>query len=267
MENRGFDIPRSNERAGVGGFIRARWIGGALAVAMLMTIASTATAARLCVLPLGLPFEADDDRFELVESKVSGRFEAAGFEIVPAARVAPVVERVEEEFGAVYDPYEGRVIAEAIDRYRSALTQALRNDFGCTGRLQISIIVVEAGFSQGTAEWDGVIQRVSSGGRTALQFLVGVHEFGWMPATSLRVDLMDVEGDTVGFRSAGIEVLGRLSGVSNQDKLPLDRWLRDEEHFMSALDLALGEAAIEMRDAGDPEGEIDGARVGWPESR
>lgn len=254
-------------RDGVGGPMRIRWLGAALVSALLVMLAGAATAARLCVLPLGLPFEADDDRFELVESKVSERFEAAGFEIVPAARVGPVVERVDEELGAVYDPLEGRVIPDAIDRYRSALTEALREGFGCTGRLGISIAIVGTDFARGEARWDGVTRSISSARRSGIQLVLGYHKSGWVTATSLRVHLMDVEGETVGFRSAGIEPLGLIAGVSSPEMLPRDRWLRDDERFGSALDLALGEAAIEMRDAGDPDGRIDGARVGWPASR
>lgn len=220
--------------------------------------------ATLCMLRAYLPFEEEDDRFALVEAETARRFERAGFSIVPSEEVMAMFDRIDEEFGEIYDPLDGRILPERLEEFEAALAAGFRDEMGCDARLRASLVVVRARYANYGASWDGVSRQVNSTGRAVLMALAGVHESGWVQASSLRIELADVEGELVGFRSAGVEPHVAMSISRSLDKLPPDRWLRNDELVQDAFDQALGPAAEKMRDAGRPLGRIDLSRLAWP---
>ena len=239
-------------------------LGASLSALPAFSTTSERTEPTLCMLPAILPFAEGDDRFERVESEATRRFERAGFTIVPSDQVGEMLDRVDEEFGDIYDPLDGAVLLDEFARYENEVEAGFRDDLGCSGRLRVSVGIVRARYANFSASWDGVSRQVNSTGRAVLMALAGVNEYGWVSASSLWVELSDLEGNLVGFRSAGIEPHVTLSLSRDMDKLPEDRWLRNDEYFQDAFDQALGSAANRMRDAGRPQGSIERDRVAWP---
>ena len=62
-----------------------------------------ARAVRLCSLPVVLPFEKGDERFDVVEEKVDAVFRSAGFEMTDSEALVEVHDRVDAEWGEIFD--------------------------------------------------------------------------------------------------------------------------------------------------------------------
>jgi len=233
-------------------------------IGLVPTLAPTAGAARLCFDPVRLPFEADE-RADRLERRVADVFRAAGFEVVASEQVKSAIERVDETWGEVFDPLTGRRDVERFDRFLAELRLALgERGLGCDHRLFVSVVQVRSPFSGGGARWDGRVVSITSTGRQLLNVLGGVAESGWVAALSLWVAIGDLDGEPLGFRSAGIEPLIRLSVTRGTDQLPEDNWLTDEVALDEAIRAALGPEASALRDQGTPMGAIPGDRLVWP---
>jgi hypothetical protein len=107
-------------------------------------------------------------------------------------------------------------------------------------QLVASVVGVHASFQHGVASWDGAKQQVSSTGRIVLQVLAGAVESGWVGAFSLWLRVLDLAGNELAFRSAGIETLVHLALLEDKDLLPEDRWLTDGARLDAAIASALG---------------------------
>lgn len=242
-----------------------RRLAGALTLLVLISLApGGAWAKGLCVQPLQLPFEEGDERFDLVSEKIGLVFESAGFEIISSDEFSKVYEAVDAEWGDVLDPYTGWVLPDKMERYKNELASALAEDLGCAARLRVSLQVVRASFFTPMASWDGTQQQVISTGRALVTVLGGGSESGWVSATSIWIELMDLKGMPIAFRSAGVEILSELSLGRDVDKLPIDRWLRDEERLDKAIRSALGTRAGDLRYNGTSEGPVSRAAFEWP---
>ncbi len=205
-----------------------------------------ATGMRLCLQPVSLPFAKDDERRASLEQTVTRKLEQSGFKIVPSEEVREVAERVDEEWGEIIDPVTGRRISEKWEQYKRKLAQALGDELGCERRLTLSVALIRAPFANGSATWDGTQMSVTSAGRIVRNVLLGLNESGWLTALSLWIQVLDLNGDPLVFRSAGIEPLIDLSMSRGQDRLPEDQWLRNEEHLSRAIDSALGPNGLQI---------------------
>jgi len=235
-----------------------------LAVIVLLLSASDAAATRLCFLPLSLPFDEDDERFGMVEEKITNVFESAGFETTDSEDVREVYEPVNDEWGEVFDPLTGRILGEQQARFEQEVGAAYRDALGCDALVQVSLALVRAQYTMPTAIWDGTTRQVMSTGRTILTALLGQTQSGWVSALSIWIHLMDLEGNDIGFRSAGVEPLVEISISRDLDKLPEDRWLVDDARFDDALESALGDDAKRLRTRGTSRGPIDPDALAWP---
>lgn len=235
-----------------------------LGAIVLLLSPSDAVATRLCFLPPSLPFEEDDERFEMLEEKVSSVFESAGFEITGSEEVREVYQPVKQEWGEVFDPLTGRTSVEKQFRFQQEVGGAYRDALGCDALVRVSLALVRARYAMPFATWDGTKRRVMSTERTLVAALFGISEFGWVSALSIWIRLMDPEGNAIGFRSAGVEPLVEITFSRNLDKLPEDRWLRDEVGLDRAIESALGIDAEWMRSRGTSSGPIDADALAWP---
>ena len=93
---------------------------------------------------------------------------------------------------------------------------------------------------------------MSSGGRRALHIFRGIQERGWVTALSLWLQVFDLDGNRIAFRSAGIETPVQLAVVEDKDLLPEDRWLTDEIRLDAAIRSALGPQGESLRLHGTP---------------
>jgi len=214
-----------------------------LAATVLLLFPIDAAAARLCFLPLSLPFDEEDERFGMVEDKITNVFESAGFETTDSESVREAYEPVNEEWGEVFDPLTGRILGDKQARFEQEVGRAYRDALGCDALVRVSLALVRAQYSMPIATWDGTTRQVMSTGRTILTALLGQSQSGWVSALSIWIHLMDLEGNDIGFRSAGVEPLVEISISRDLDKLPEDRWLVDEERLDGAIDSALGREA------------------------
>jgi hypothetical protein len=227
----------------------------ALAVATLLVAhpaagAGLASNATLCLHPLGLPFRAglDDPRRASIEQRLTAALVAASFRVVEPARVQAVRERELKANGGFIDPALGWRIPEKYRAYRDRMGKALARELGCDAELVASVVPVRASFVNGTANWDGVSQQVSSTGRIVLNAIAGQMESGWVGAFSLWLLVRDLGGTDIAFRSAGIETLVHLAVLEDKDLLPEDQWLTDGTKLDAAIASALGPGGRKLRD-------------------
>ncbi len=215
--------------------------------------AALAPGAKLCLHPLTLPFRGDDDpRRTAIEQRLTAALVGASFQVVEPSRVKAVMQRELAAVGGVVDPATGWRLPERYQAYRDRLAGALGRELGCDAQLVASVVPVHASFTNGTAKWDGTSQQVSSTGRIVLQAIAGEVETGWMAAFSLWLRVLDLAGDDIAFRSAGVEPLVHLAVFKDKDLVPEDQWLTDAARLDAAIASALGPGGAALRgDAGD----------------
>jgi hypothetical protein len=63
----------------------------------------------------------------------------------------------------------------------------------------------------------------------------------------LWLRLLDLQGDEIGFRSAGIEAVVQLAVLEDKDLLPDDQWLTDGTKLAAAIGSALGASGSALR--------------------
>lgn len=229
-------------------------------LAWLPTPGSADSPVRLCMLPPSVPFEKDDPRKAMLEEKVARRFEEGLFEVIRSSETEPLVEAVDEHWGAIYDPAFGNVVPNALAAQRQEMIRVLRTGLGCEALIRVSVQVIRALYAGGSARWDGVVVQINTPAR---QWLLG-DEWGWVAALSLWVELFDLDGESLSFRSAGIEPLINFSIRRQVDRLPEDRWLRDEIAVDRAIDSALGPMALDIRERGFPTAQRPSWPFDWP---
>jgi hypothetical protein len=223
--------------------------------------ASTAAAelragATLCLHPMQLPFRTDEGgaRRAAIERRVEEGLVAAGFRVVPAAKVVAVLERELQAAGGFVDPATGVRDGARLAAFRARAGRELGRELACDAQVTASIVPVQARFNAGLARWDGASQQVVSTGRIALTMLGGVIESGWVGAFSLWLLAQDLAGEDVAFRSAGIETLVELAVLQDKDLLPEDQWLADGAKLDAALHSALGPGGSALLYEGTPAG-------------
>jgi hypothetical protein len=218
------------------------------------TPAALAHDAKLCLYPMGLPFSETQTakRRPALEKKLIAELSAAKFRVADPDAVEALEKRVRTEVGGSIDPALGWRDAERFRVYSEHLARALKGELGCDGQLFASVVSLRAGFVGGTARWDGTSQAISSGGRQALHLFAGVEERGWVAALSLWLEVLDLPGNAVAFRSAGIETPVSLAVVEDQDLVPEDRWLMDEARLDQAIRSAIGAGGDGLRRNGRP---------------
>lgn len=213
-----------------------------------------AEGTKLCLHPVVVPMSdghAEPQRSNL-EHKLVAALREASFELSDPAAVSALEDRVWKASGGLLDPATGERDEARLRVHRTSFGAALRAELGCEAQLRASVVQLRAPFRGGVASWDGTTQEVSSGGRRALNAFAGVVERGWVSALSLWLRVLDLEGNTIAFRSAGIETPVQFAVVEEKDFLPEDRWLTDESRLDAAIRSALGAKGESLRLHGAP---------------
>lgn len=210
--------------------------------------------SKLCLYPVQLPLAESDEgeRRSILERKLSAALSAASFGLADPAAAEALRERVKRESGGFIDPATGERDAVRYLVYRQRLAAELRSQLGCDAQLYALVVPVRASFGAGVASWDGASEQVSSTVRIALSLLAGVPERGWVKALSLWLHAMDLEGNDLAFRSAGIETLVQFALLEDRDLLPEDRWFTDAARLDAAIESALGSSGASLRGLGTP---------------
>jgi len=206
--------------------------------------------AKLCLHPIRLPFDEGEEgeRRTNFQRKLVEALNAVSLEVASPEAVDELVSRVRTESGGYFDPLTGSRDERRYLAYREQLARALSDELGCDGQLFASVVLLRARLDGTHAYWDGTSIQVVS---TARGLLEGGFS-GWVGALSLWLDVLDLEGHQVAFRSAGIETLVSLAVIREQDLLPRDRWLTDEARIDAAIASALGINGSGLRGRGRP---------------
>jgi hypothetical protein len=159
-----------------------------------------------------------------------------GFSVMRPQQYEKTWKAVAGEPGDFVDAKTGERDEAAMSRAMSLTLDRLGADFKIEGVLFPSIAVVEADFAAGTAAWDGVEQRIESGGAVT-RFLAGSQR-GVVGALSLKVSIRSAEGKLLFENSGGIEVLSRMVGKEFVT-VPRQELFADAERNRKAVRTAL----------------------------
>jgi hypothetical protein len=208
-----------------------------------------APGAVVCLHRAQLPFTGGiaDARRTAIEQRLAAALTRESFTVVEPDRVVAVHERVLKAAGGFFDPATGVVDGARYRAVGERLARAFATELHCDVRLVPSVEVVRAHFDSGVAQWDGATQQVSSTGRIVLNVLTTTIESGWVGAFSLWLRLVDLNGEEIAFRSAGIEALVQLAVLEDKDLMPQDQWLTDDTKLDAAIASALGAGGSTLR--------------------
>ncbi len=261
MRNPALRIPAIPSWIASSGFVAVLVLGPALAPALA---SGEAASTRLCLASNELPFEQGDPRIEILEAKIAARFEEGYFSVVGGEPVLAVIEAIDADAGPAFDSTTAEAIRGPLDADPAALGRALREKLGCEARIRIRVESVLARIDGQWAVWDGARISIYADEHDPVERSPEMR--GWVAALSLWVELVDVEGRELAFRSAAIEPLVHLATFRPIDRLPDDRWLQDEKALDAAIERALGPKALYLRDRGNPAWRFPESSLVWPKS-
>jgi hypothetical protein len=164
------------------------------------------------VMPVDLPAivpDADEVAARL-EQEIVARLQQGGFNVVAPAAARAVKQRGQEALGGAFDPMTGLAIPERVE----ALGEFMRHEYQALhpvdAILYVAVVRRTASFSMGSADWDGVRERVSNerGVTGVMQgILSGMKAAAEVSALSLAVKLTDPNGRLLYSAFGGLLVL------------------------------------------------------------
>lgn len=185
-------------------------------------------------MPDGLPDPDPIRRWFL--SQTEYRFRRAGFSVLKPQDYEHVWTRIVDEMGGLADPVTGR---RDVSRTLTAMLRTFEEidtPFDIDAVAVPSIVVVEARFASGRAEWDGASQSIKAGG-VVEDFFAGSPD-GTLDALSFVVDIVDPAGAPLYSGAGGIEVLRKLAGREFV-LVPRQELFKDDGRNEKAVKLAL----------------------------
>lgn len=179
------------------------------------------------------------------ESEVVRRLTIGGFLVVPPGAMREIRDRYQQSSGGLYNPMDGKPIAEKIAQYEQGTGKAYDDAHPVDAFLSISIDVRGAETSNNVAVWDGIRQLIT-GKSFMASLLTGGEVKGTMPALSLVVVLRDHSGHVLYKKAGGLQLLHyvyagyfRTTQRDVDPKYILSDPVRDER----AIEIALGPLA------------------------
>jgi hypothetical protein len=185
-----------------------------------------------------------------LESEVLARMAPAGFELVSPEAMKQIQARAKTAVGGLYDPLTGRAFQDKIQASREYVTKEYRREHPIDAWLRVRVVERLAPIAHGIATWDGVSD--SGTGHTGFAgYMFSGAANGHIPALSLSVQLVALDGQVLYESQGGLQVLEYVKGLAgNIDMLPVDPKFimkdpaRDQRALGIALDpLARGEQA------------------------
>ena len=193
----------------------------------------------------------------LIEAMLLG----AGFSCVPRHEYVATWEHILAQMGGLYDSVTGELDELRLEVAREQLRRDLRDLYQPDFVLYPEIWIVEAGFSNGVAKWDGASQPLVSFGTRALNVIDGaLGEYGgFLPtgvvnALSLGVIVEDMDGLEIFLNSGGLEVLEKVGrDVGQPEPVLHETILTDPERNQRAVRTALS-PIVERSGGNSPRG-------------
>jgi hypothetical protein len=170
------------------------------------------------------------------ESVIAAKLHEAGFEVLKSEEYDAIWKQAVEKLGAIYDPASGKRDEKKFNAaYRYALGE-LRAKTKADAVLHCAIVRVNADFSANLAEWHGASDYVKPDGVWGT--FSGPQFYGTIPALSLWVDLVDLQGTEMYVNFGGIQVASKIYGMKPVD-VPADEFFTDDARNARSVDLAL----------------------------
>src|SRR5262249_43529397 len=146
----------------------------------------------------------DDARRGALEQVLAAELAGGGFTVVGAEKTIAVWKDAAASAGDAFDPHTGIRNPAAYQTMRTPALAALKERLGRDPPGSPAVEIVTAGWSGGTARWDGVTDSASD------TFLGGFDQAGTIVALSLRVRMHDTHDTEIYFGTGGIQVAAKL---------------------------------------------------------
>lgn len=152
-----------------------------------------------------------------LEEDITTRLQRGGFIVVPPSTMRAIRERAQTTLGGVYDPMTGAPIRDRVEALQEFSQHEYRMLHPVDAILRANVIRRQARFALGSADWDGVRERVTA--RTGItgrlqKMLSALSTVADVPALSLAVRLVDPRGKTLYTGFGGLLVLDYYPTVS-----------------------------------------------------
>lgn len=192
----------------------------------------------IAVTPIVLPRDVDDPETVRVKFHrlIEERLKDEGFQVVPAAELAPVVEAAIAERGGIFDPITGQVDKAKLEAVEAVVRRAAREQLHADAILEPGIVVRSAGVRLKEAEWDGALQNVWTGSVWSSKLWKGT-----VPALSVGVWLKRPDGTLLYRKAGGLQVLSKIGKEGEMVLVPRAELFADEIRNWQAVHLALDE--------------------------
>jgi hypothetical protein len=145
-----------------------------------------------------------------LEQDIATRLQLGGFTVVPPSAMRAIRARGQASLGGVYDQMTGAPIRERMQALEEFSTHEYRTQHPVGAMLRVKVLRRQATFQNGSADWDGVRERVTyeKGVTAVLQRMMSrLSVQADVPALSLAVSLVDSRGETVYTGFGGLLVL------------------------------------------------------------
>jgi hypothetical protein len=178
-------------------------------------------------------FRLPDSVAQMIEEEVTRRLEKRGYEVLPSSILAGIRKTMEQQVGGIADPATGVVDTDKLRAVREHAMRELwfRNRPDAVATLRISVSTAE--FAKGTAEWDGVKQKVASEGRDK-------GYGGDIAASSVSVAIFDEANRIKYLHYGGLELLQKRVEAM-LEAIPADEYFADEKRVRNAAKVAVSE--------------------------
>ncbi len=200
--------------------------------------------------PVSVPegLEEHTAAMEEFDSLIAVSLERADYTIIPAEEYAALWEGILSRTVGLFDSLTGERNEAVFEAARQVLFGRLNELYHPDALLYPEIWIVDAPFSGGTAQWDGVSQELVGVGTRivdALGALFSATESnlptGDVEAVSLVVFIENMEGEEIYANSGGIQVLEKV-GRHPDDRKPVSKneWFTNHSRNRRAVSIALG---------------------------
>lgn len=160
-----------------------------------------------------------------------------GYRVVPAIEFLKAWNNAITNSFGLYDEYTGRAIPGARDELMKQVMTELREKHGVDALLTGAVTRRMVSFEDGTANWDGRIYVEVPG-----SVVGGVNRlartFGSVPALSLNVSLLDIDGKRMVGGAGGIQIIRRYT-QGQFVEIDQSEWFKDRDSNVQAVYLAL----------------------------
>ncbi len=206
------------------GFILALSAAAATGVAPPAPPAPPAPLQTIALSPVEIPDGLDDPGpvRALFDSLLAAELARAGFTVVPSHEAGGLWKRFVDSVHGFYSALTGELVEEKYRAVMGGTLRELKDRFHADAWLRPEIDVVAVDFEGGKARWDGTDEGVGSG------------TSGTVPALSLAVVALDMDGKEIYTGRGGIQVLRKGFKDVSREKL-----FKDAKRNLKALHLAI----------------------------